>query len=1556
MDMIHIAELNPELPLRDTKQFKAAVTLIWPYSSSQRQFALLLAEADFRLRRKKGQVRVRFSGSSAKALATTGVGIGDEVLLSLRGAQFVQDDAVSTPGRSIDWELEYKQTVAVQVFREGAEIANLELYDAAPTPARRSPVRQQTSSTPGSAQQWSSPAFLKRARLSDGPFFEAPDDPLVDENADGHDKKRRRKSYRDWKAWTYNARTPSPEKGDVGTEEELQEMDASPSRPSQLPRTPISPSKSQSVSHAAGTEVMDKDKLQAAPVTDPSVQGVGTKALQKPNADDFVRDNEYYDLYAGPDEDRPIDSQYAFGGDTEANTEEETLEDTDAASVSPTEAATEDMEQDSQEPDRDTAEKSSQLISQGLSRVHAGDMVEYGNTPAESQTRNVVQVTIDDVDSVGVEKIEAVPRIAMPPPTLSPLHTSFNVPRSPGVLTPIGNEPASPTLKPLDSALLPLPSPFPGERESNVESYFDEASTSQPAVELETEEEERPPSEASYIMENSFFSSIGSSKANPFHPDHESAFTPVRFTFGMDGAGYSRPLDLSSPAPEAAKTRSIELGQDDAEPVATGGSGEVPETIPDNAIFKIETINNASSPATASKTVDELPVVEQALEAESPKAKQTAPEFIELSSDPDSEDSDKDEIEEQGQLDEAPIADEIEREDGMPNGTGQSAPASTIVDLGSPQASSEVDDMIPETLNYSNTGQADREGVQDTLDASLRHQDVGPSNTQPVDPESHERHSELITMDYAPVFPDFTTNTHGIATTHTTAQEGSQAMMEANVHDQPFMVDLSGPYPAMEIPDTFMEGTLLEADPFYSGQWETEDVEAFHPDVKLESVEEGSVFRMGELDTQGQETTEPSGEMLIEVSEEGHKVGELHTIAVPASGPARNTRSKAKTSASPPKDNISPPKRTTRSTKAKASMTPLARTTMSPPMTHDRSTISPSVDGSHASPYSLRSRSKLLSPIKSTSAVTPAAAHRSPRKHASQRSVESIPDVSSSQPHDMDNFLQDFQSSQALDASQGRYSNVSFVKDSEEESLHSGRSLSTVKYSDEWNTFTNFSDPLGDNEQDKFSNLKPPPASAPQAETRATVRTEWKRSGTQVAPSKGSPARSDFSMVDPTSQGSPGRKLRSRGSTEAVSSPRVTRVTRQHSRNVSLASQEADNLSESATPKEKRLAYPAGEDEVIELPSSPPASADIDETMRSSTPAPTSLQSLNRKSIMDSNVPITPDATQQTNMDSQNSTLTVQQQQTLPMTPQLTQAAPAGLRSFKKPMTTESTAVETPAKSSPTRVTRSTPRRNAVQTDIPSPSATPRAHSPDVSSEHSITAVEEPDEPSIGLSTPLAYYTPLNALTYFLNRSSQFHTSSNPDVLSLVTSGTTPPQRSTKGRKDWTTTLHITDVSTYPSTTTVNIFRPYQNALPAADTGDVILLRAFAVKSLNRHPTLTSADESSWCVWRYAKPVWGAKRSAYGELRAREEVKGPVVERGEGEWREVEKIRGWFVGRVRGELEGKVHTRSQDRKEEEGVEEGSQRVTRSQDKKEGIQEGEDGSQRVTRSRDKHLEG
>jgi hypothetical protein len=116
MEHVPIAGLKPELPDLSSKQFKAVITLIWPFSSSTRQCALLLAEPDFRLRRKKGQVRVRFTGPSGKAIAESGASIGDEVVVGLRDVRFVQQEAgISTPGRSIDWELSYSMTLDIDV-------------------------------------------------------------------------------------------------------------------------------------------------------------------------------------------------------------------------------------------------------------------------------------------------------------------------------------------------------------------------------------------------------------------------------------------------------------------------------------------------------------------------------------------------------------------------------------------------------------------------------------------------------------------------------------------------------------------------------------------------------------------------------------------------------------------------------------------------------------------------------------------------------------------------------------------------------------------------------------------------------------------------------------------------------------------------------------------------------------------------------------------------------------------------------------------------------------------------------------------------------------------------------------------------------------------------------------------------------------------------------------------------------------------------------------------------------------------------------------------------
>jgi hypothetical protein len=92
------------------------VTLTWPYSSATGSVAFLLAEPDFRLRKSRGQVRVQFSGSSAKAVAKGGIASGDEVTLCLDGVQFVHDEAaVATPGRGVECELRFAERLLLEV-------------------------------------------------------------------------------------------------------------------------------------------------------------------------------------------------------------------------------------------------------------------------------------------------------------------------------------------------------------------------------------------------------------------------------------------------------------------------------------------------------------------------------------------------------------------------------------------------------------------------------------------------------------------------------------------------------------------------------------------------------------------------------------------------------------------------------------------------------------------------------------------------------------------------------------------------------------------------------------------------------------------------------------------------------------------------------------------------------------------------------------------------------------------------------------------------------------------------------------------------------------------------------------------------------------------------------------------------------------------------------------------------------------------------------------------------------------------------------------------------
>jgi hypothetical protein len=79
-----------------------------------------------RLRRSKGQVRVVLHGSSAKAAAGSRLGIGDLVVLRLDGVEWKQhDENVSTPGQSLDWDLEFQERIYLEVCVLGSTVSTL---------------------------------------------------------------------------------------------------------------------------------------------------------------------------------------------------------------------------------------------------------------------------------------------------------------------------------------------------------------------------------------------------------------------------------------------------------------------------------------------------------------------------------------------------------------------------------------------------------------------------------------------------------------------------------------------------------------------------------------------------------------------------------------------------------------------------------------------------------------------------------------------------------------------------------------------------------------------------------------------------------------------------------------------------------------------------------------------------------------------------------------------------------------------------------------------------------------------------------------------------------------------------------------------------------------------------------------------------------------------------------------------------------------------------------------------------------------------------------------
>ncbi|KAL9044796.1 MAG: hypothetical protein Q9214_002094 [Letrouitia sp. 1 TL-2023] len=259
---ISIAELEPSVISQDAF-IEGVVTLIWPYSSSDKSFSILLVEADFRLRRHKGQVRVHFTNSSAKAAAKSRISSGDQVRIKLAGAQWEKDETTSsTPGKGIGWELRFCERLVLQILRQSEEPDFLDVNHPSPSPDSRthSPFTPAATSIfnhivtpvplvddPARAQVWFTPAFLKRGhvlRTSSGPDHDIFDEDVFADN-------ERRKKFKFGRAsdqWKFAEHTPSPESevdftlngvNDIAPTELQSPIDDDVQQPSHRQETPL---------------------------------------------------------------------------------------------------------------------------------------------------------------------------------------------------------------------------------------------------------------------------------------------------------------------------------------------------------------------------------------------------------------------------------------------------------------------------------------------------------------------------------------------------------------------------------------------------------------------------------------------------------------------------------------------------------------------------------------------------------------------------------------------------------------------------------------------------------------------------------------------------------------------------------------------------------------------------------------------------------------------------------------------------------------------------------------------------------------------------------------------------------------------------------------------------------------------------------------------------------------------------------------------------------------------------------------------------------------------
>ncbi|KAK5058806.1 hypothetical protein LTR84_011070 [Exophiala bonariae] len=183
---IPVAGLTPTQAAHES-HVEATVALVWPYSNSTATFALLLVDHASR-----GQVKVIFRNGAARQVANTKVGIGDKIQLALLGCDWKDTvDTISTPGKRLEWDLQYDSRVFLQVHLQGQDIVAID-YTASASDHPYQSVNSNTSSSlngfiqrnPSTIQvPYLTPSKSTRTSLG-GTFFDTSIASLADDDDD----------------------------------------------------------------------------------------------------------------------------------------------------------------------------------------------------------------------------------------------------------------------------------------------------------------------------------------------------------------------------------------------------------------------------------------------------------------------------------------------------------------------------------------------------------------------------------------------------------------------------------------------------------------------------------------------------------------------------------------------------------------------------------------------------------------------------------------------------------------------------------------------------------------------------------------------------------------------------------------------------------------------------------------------------------------------------------------------------------------------------------------------------------------------------------------------------------------------------------------------------------------------------------------------------------------------------------------------------------------------------------------------------------------------------